>query len=317
MLTEISITLGMAGLRDRQTSWIEENGVENTRATYATYRRQYQEYCAAQHYEQSAPEAVSAFLRHGMEDRDLSASTLNNVAACAVADMFKYDRVKPTNDPLVRETKRIIARKAKKGSGPKTPLPRAILEDFIQMAQPKRVNDARDVLMFILMFGGFLRECEAAALKSSDVWVKNGNLYVFVEKSKTDQTRIGDTVVLAGCSTSPLCPVSWFRLYKRKRPKGKWLFHNSNKPGAKLSAKRPNGILKEWLKRWGMSDDDAGRYGSHSLRRGGATSAAAEHVQIHVMKRHGRWKSDAVYMYIVESELDRLGVSRAVLGFDL
>ena len=306
----------MQGLRDEMRGWIEENGVENTRATYATYQRQYLRFCDKNAYEAKAPEAVSAFLRDGMEVRDLSAGTLLKVAPSAIADLFKYDKVKPTRDPLVRETKKIISRKAKKGPGGKKPLPRSILQDFVQMATPSRKNDARDVLMFIIMFGGFLRAHEAAALKEDDVWIEGKNLFVFIQQSKTDKERRGETVVLAGCPSSCLCPVAWFKLYSSQRPTGKPFFHNTAKPGKKLSSKRPNGIMKEWLARWGMPEKERLLYGSHSLRRGGATKAAAEKIQTYVMKRHGRWKSDAVFMYVVESVEDRLDVSRAVLGFD-
>jgi hypothetical protein len=35
---------------------------------------------------------------------------------------------------------------------------------------------------------------------------------------------------------------------------------------------------------------------------------------MHVIKRHGRWASDAVYLYIVDGIEEQLGVSAAVLG---
>jgi hypothetical protein len=62
-----------------------------------------------------------------------------------------------------------------------------------------------------------------------------------------------------------------------------------------------------------MIDSPTG-YGSHSLRRGGATAAAKAKVQMHVIKRHGRWASDAVYLYIVDGVEEQLGLSAAVLG---
>ena len=306
----------MGGLQAEMRTWVRTNAVENTKKTYKTYQNQYLKYCNSHGYSENKPEVVCAFLKEGMEQRKLTASTLNGVAACAIADMFKFDKVKPTQDPLVLAAKRIISRKAKKGPGGKKPLPRDMLVKFTKMAQASNVKDTRDVLMFILMFGGMLRECEAAALKASDVWVHEGNLYILVEKSKTDQTGLGATVVLAGCAGSVLCPVSWFEAYSAVRPKGLFLFHNTAKPAEKLSAKRPNGILKEWLARAGVPEDERALFGSHSLRKGGATKAASQQVRMHVLKRHGRWKSDAVYLYIVDSPNEQLEVSRAVLGFN-
>ena len=144
-------------------------------------------------------------------------------------------------------------------------------------------------------------------------------IFIFsVEKSKVDQDCHGETIVLAGCPTSQLCPVAWFEIYNKERPDGEFLFHNISKPGQKLSAKRTNTLLKEWLKRAGVPKDERALFGSHSLRRGGATAAAAKKIRMHVLKRHGRWKSDAVYtyLYIMDSTEERLSVSHAVLGFD-
>jgi integrase len=251
-----------------------------------------------------------------MEERGLTASTLNDVAASAISDLFRYDNVSPTLDPLVRATKKVIGRLAKKGKGGKLPLPRSLLEDFVAMMDPRSLKDIRDVFLFIMMFGGMLRGSEAAALKTDRVWVEDGNLYIFVEKSKSDQDSHGATIVLAGCPTSHLCPVSWFEIYSKERPQGAFLLHNTKEPGKKLSAKRPNALLKEWLGKAGVPKKDRASFGSHSLRKGGATAAATEKVRMHVLKRHGRWKSDAVYLYIVDSQVEQLSVSRAVLGFD-
>ena len=67
------------------------------------------------------------------------------------------------------------------------------------------------------------------------------------------------------------------------------------------------------LKEMGMEESERDKYGSHSLRKGGVTAAAAVRVCTHVLNRHGRWLSDAVYMYIVDPVGLRLEVSKAVL----
>ena len=54
-------------------------------------------------------------------------------------------------------------------------------------------------------------------------------------------------------------------------------------------------------------------YGSHSLRRGGATAAAEHKVRMHVLKRHGRWLSDSVYLYVVDDLEEQLSVSATIL----
>ena len=37
-------------------------------------------------------------------------------------------------------------------------------------------------------------------------------------------------------------------------------------------------------------------------------------VKTHLIKRHGRWPSDAVYLYMVDDIHEKLGVSRMVAG---
>ena len=78
-----------------------------------------------------------------------------------------------------------------------------------------------------------------------------------------------------------------------------------------LSDNTPCHIVKNRLTEIGIDSSD---YGSHSCRRGGATAAVAANVDIHLVKRHGNWKSDAVYLYVVDSVKARLSVSGDILA---
>ena len=136
-------------------------------------------------------------------------------------------------------------------------------------------------------------------------------LFIRVRKSKTDPGRNGATVVLAACHGSLLCPVSWFRLFCTVRRSHTHVFHSSLAKAEKLAKTTPNSLLKKWLTAIGV---DPKPYGSHSLRRGGATLAAAKKVRLHIMKRHGRWASDAVFLYIQDPGESRVTVSKAILS---
>ncbi len=78
-----------------------------------------------------------------------------------------------------------------------------------------------------------------------------------------------------------------------------------------LSSSTPCHIVKNRLTEIGV---DSSNYGSHSCRRGGVTAAVAASVDFHLVKRHGNWKSDAVYLYVVDSVKARLSVSEAILA---
>jgi hypothetical protein len=55
---------------------------------------------------------ISLFLREGMEERKLTATTLNGVVASAISDLFRYDNISPTLDPMVRATKKHVRRRS-------------------------------------------------------------------------------------------------------------------------------------------------------------------------------------------------------------
>ena len=135
---------------------------------------------------------------------------------------------------------------------------------------------------------------------------------IFVAKSKTDQFEIGITIVVGKARNAAICPI---RLYKKWTdshpfPKSEWLFTrlDDDRP---LNEDTPRSIIKNMLRKSGYDDE---KYGGHSARKGGATAAAAARVQVHLLKRHGRWKSDAVYLYIHDSPTAKLSVSRAILN---
>ncbi len=130
---------------------------------------------------------------------------------------------------------------------------------------------------------------------------------IFVEKSKNDQGRQGHTRVLGASTELQLCPLAWFVRYSQMRPMSALRF--SQMSGARLATTTPSHVLKRWITKFGFS---AVSFSSHSARRGGVTAAAAHGVQRRLLMRHGNWHSDAVDIYIDDSLLDRLSVSRAI-----
>jgi integrase len=300
--------------------WIKDNAPANTKATYSVYGKQYMAYTAREHLRPQSQVALCAFMRDALVKRKLARSTLTSVIPAAVENLFKYEAESPARDPegtvLLRDTKRTISMLTAK-SKPKLPILRKHLEAMAEDCLDTAL-DVRDMFMLLLMFVGFLRESEAVALLDADVWVEaveetgQDALYVTVRKSKTDQFSENATIVIGGCPGHRLCPVAWYHLYVSKRLDSPFLFHKlAGGKGTKLANTTPYHTVKRWL---GRIDVSSRGYGSHSLRRGGATAAAKAKVRMHVIKRHGRWASDAVYLYIVDGIEEQLGVSAAVLG---
>jgi integrase len=260
-------------------------------------------------------------MKHTLESRRLARSTLVDVIPSAVGNIFKFlQGPSPTNDgernALLRATKYTIRRLTTK-SVSKLPILKAQLEKMVRLC-PNTAMDIRDIFLLILMFMGFMRESEAVGLQAANVWtevMENGQevLFVVIKKSKMDQFGESATIVLGGSPGNILCPVMWYKAHMAHRiPESPHLFHKVDRQqGGPLKAATPNHTIKKWLRSIGV---DPKRYGSHSLRRGGATAAARAKIRTHVLKRHGRWESDAVYLYVVDDMTERLSVSAAMLG---
>lgn len=122
----------------------------------------------------------------------------------------------------------------------------------------------------------------------------------------------------AAPSDQDVCPVYWFNLCDRLMREAFQispshpLFCNLQKgsrAGRPLSVNTPAGVLKRLVQAIGL---DPSNYSSHSGRRGGSTAAVAEHVQLHVLKRHGNWSSDAVLEYVWDPIEQKASVSEAI-----
>ena len=158
-----------------------------------------------------------------------------------------------------------------------------------------------------------------------DVKFGNGVLLISLKWSKTNQFfEKVHAVPLVAIPGSPLCPVETISILHRLTP------HRPNDPlflrfrlgkWEPVTYKQVLGKLKQVLNCIGRVSD---AYGTHSLRRGGATFAASIGVPRHVIQAVGDWRSDAVDEYIKvplasrvqAAELMRDGLSWSGRGSD-
>ena len=309
--------LHMLVVRNTQVvqGWIKANMPTNTTKAYGRYAAQYMDYCGERGLAPEKSVSVCLFMKHALEVRKLSRSTIVGVIPSAINDKFRFDDVKPASGELVRQTKITVGRLTKPSKA-KLPVTKTQLEALVKVMPPTE-KGIRNMFMMILMFLGFLRESEAAALKQTDLYIGelegyNGDvLFIRIGQSKTDQTHETATIVLCGSKGSTICPIKWFKWHCAVRHESPFVFTDLYRGVVKgLSAKTPCGIVKRALASIGI---DPKPYGSHSLRRGGATAAAKQKIRMHVLKRHGRWRSDAVYLYITDSAEERLLVAASIL----
>ena len=70
----------------------------------------------------------------------------------------------------------------------------------------------RDLAMIVLGFAGFLRFNELSSLRCNDILFKDNHLHLYIRKSKTDQYRMGDSIVIAK-GESAACPYNLLQKY--------------------------------------------------------------------------------------------------------
>ena len=170
-------------------------------------------------------------------------------------------------------------------------------------------------------FSGFLRYDEACHIRRSDIQFHSSHLSLFIERSKTDIYCTGKTVLIARTNTD-LCPVKSVLDYLHQAgiPKDSdyYIFRNvafmrSTKsyilrPGnAPMSYSGTRELLLAKLQAIGLNKSD---FGTHSLRAGGATAAAQNHMEKRLMMVHGRWVSQkSKDRYIQDTMQNRLKIT--------
>lgn len=227
----------------------------------------------------------------------------------------------PTDNPIVGAVR--AASKRILGTGivnRKEPISSSVIHDVISHSNLENPVELRNITWYVLSFAGFFRFDDVSRIRRSDIFFNEGFMVIKVPKSKNDQLRRGDEVVISELP-SPACPVKLLKKYLAKfqippdsrdlifRPisKGK----DSCKlitPDKPISYSTMRQAFRRDLKTIGA---DPSKFGLHSLRSGGATMAANRGVSDRVFQRHGRWKSAQSKDMYVDDDLDqRLSVSK-------
>lgn len=255
------------------------------------------------------------------------------------------------SQPLVRaaltasERVQDVARKAK------TPITTAQMR-YLRgeiWAAPSRLPNAREIAhlrlrdwtFYLMAFAGFFRGAELVALRWNHLeftWLGADGLEatrrgplprdvaasdlravtVHVVRSKTDQRGAGQAVRLAALPEADTldCPVRLLRRLARRRMAEDGLVFvdvRARYLGNGLQTSTLRSRLRQYLTSV-LGSAAAKDFGLHSLRRGGATAAALLGQPVRLIKRQGRWQSDAVFLYTLFSDSELLSISSALLS---
>jgi len=223
---------------------------------------------------------------------------------------FRFD----TANPYIKGIMEAAKRKTKTMVSRKDPITTDIMVEVCEkFGRSSSLIDLRDLTLMAVSFSGFLRFDEAISLKRKNIKFEAAHMELCIEKSKTDQFRDGNKVLVASGRTAA-CPVKLMKNYLERigteqewyifRPayKGK-LTTQLIKKNKKLSYTRARECIKKKLQ--SVSKARNLNIGLHSFRAGGATTAANNQADERLLQKHGRWSTAASKNRYIKDDVGR------------
>ena len=217
----------------------------------------------------------------------------------------------PSQHPLIQQVSEAARRILAKPKSRKKPLTGDIVASILKRLQDGSLADLQVAALFALGFFGFLRWDDLSRLTPANLVFAPTHLTVFLEKRKNDQFREGSQVLIARSEES-VCPVAvvekFLRVGEHDRQMVMWRRMQKTKNGVRLrkeimSYSRAAELVKKEIKTEGL---DPKQYGLHSLRSGGASTAAAVGISDRLLQRQGGWHTASAKNNYISESLDTL-----------
>lgn len=225
---------------------------------------------------------------------------------------------RPSEYSVVKQVTEAARRILAKPKSRKEPLSSAQVTRIVQRLEKGSLADLQIAAMIALGFYGFLRWDDLSRITPKHLEFAPTHLVVHLEKRKNDQFRKGTQVLIARADKTP-CPVQvvekFLKIGRHNPGMIIWRRIQNTRGGQKLRSapmkySRARELFKKELVKEGL---DAKAYGLHSLRSGGATTAAALGIPDRLLQRQGGWRTaQAKNNYIVESKNSLLQVTKTM-----
>lgn len=223
--------------------------------------------------------------------------------------------------------------KRKTSSQPKYKLPLST-SDLLKVRACLNLDNPSDNQLWVaclLCFFGLLRISSVAVdtvkdvqncfMTKQDAHITTSGLILSVKKSKTIQFNERTLeVAIPFIRDNPLCPTSAFLRFLGQsgtvKPSDPLLAYCSSE--GKLHVLHKRTVLSKLKSILGNIGLNPTEYGTHSLRRGGATWLLLCGVSVPIIKTLGDWKTDCVFKYLKPDTLSKLrllnGVASSLKG---
>ena len=146
------------------------------------------------------------------------------------------------------------------------------LNEISTKIDPSKFIHLIDITMFTLQFECMLRISKGSAIQIEHITIADDHYSLYIPKTKTDQNGDGRRVIVY-CSETPHSSYKWLRLYLNYRQNcdNRCLF--LTRTGGAIKPLDVRNRLKFWISSIGK---DPNNYSTHSLRKGGAQTAALQ-----------------------------------------
>ena len=188
-------------------------------------------------------------------------------------------------------------------------------------ADLSNVLQLRNVCLYLLSYAGFFRSEEVLNIRMSHIRFYEGFMTIRVDKSKTDQLRQGDKVVIVK-SEGNVCPVFLLKDSLKKLDispnSSEFIFPPLIKTKLPCKLVQVDKHISYATFRGQLTKSlqsilpDPSVYRIHSFRSRGASRAANSGVSDIIFQRHGRWKSVAAKDYVKDDMSSRLVVWKSL-----
>jgi integrase len=308
--------LSLESLTVTRDRWKQNRQAANTSLAYACGWRLFSSWCAQAGCRplDASPEVIELFVVWCLQERGLRLSTVS-VYLAALRDQYRVtgdaERVQPACD-LLRCARRQITEERRMRKA----LLVEQLRDMSEHLETCRPIDLRNRALLVVGFAAGWRSSELEALEMSHVEIENGELVLWQPRSKTDQEGRGREVRIPAGAYAATCPVRVLEAWLKVRgsqpgPVFVRVYRGDRIGAAGIEAQRINVIVQQTLRKIG---EDAGGFGSHSLRAGMITTAAANGAsELAIMHRTGHRNLQTVLDYVRPRQAARLDPLRGVL----
>lgn len=330
MNRNVAAHLNAAGIQDdvlakKMSSYLLCAKSDNTVKKYYSSYKRWQIFCQRSQFVSTPaqPIHVAIYLTE-LLDSKVSHSVITS-AMYAIKWVHKLNNFyDPTDNAFVKGLFETSKRLRSKPTVKKDTISPELIVDLCNLYE--RSTDLlviRDLCMIVIAYAGFLRYDELSALKCDDLVFHDSYVVIHIEKSKTDQYRQGNELIISKGVTSA-CPYNMLKRYLEMTGMGVdcslYLFRPCFRSGVickliyknkQLSYTRARECIVSRLQ-WVAPNLNLGL---HSLRASGATSAINGGANERCVMKHGRWRCTASKDGYIQDSLDRRLHITQSLGF--